>query len=43
MNTKKNESVKFYGYDYIYSYFNDGNWVVIRSNDLYGIEDIVVA
>ena len=31
------------GHDYIYSYVHDGDWIVIRSNDLYGIEDIIVA
>lgn len=31
------------GHDYGFSYVRDGKWIVIKSWDLYGIEDIIVA
>ncbi|WP_405306022.1 hypothetical protein [Methanobrevibacter sp.] len=31
------------GRDYVYSYVHDGDWIVIKTDDLYGIENIIVA
>jgi hypothetical protein len=35
--------ISLMGRDYLYSYIINGDWVEIKSWDLYGIEDIIVA